>query len=65
MIELEYRNIGETGVAWGGRCDACDRVFNVVVVVGEEQDYESDTAAMCESCLLEALELLRSAKEGK
>lgn len=40
------------------RCDACERNdLDAVVRVGEAPDYESATAHLCRSCLLEAAAL--------
>ena len=49
----------------GQRCDNCGQCREAVVEVGEEPDYESNTASMCEECLEAALALLRASKEGK
>lgn len=39
-------------------CNACNERAPVVVLVGDEQDYESATAALCPACVREAAALL-------
>lgn len=39
-------------------CHACDEQVAVAVYVGEEPDYESATARLCEKCLREALAVI-------
>jgi len=39
-------------------CDNCCKDAQVVVELGEEPDYESSTASVCEECLTKALNLL-------
>jgi hypothetical protein len=39
-------------------CDGCDKDVEAAVTVGEEPDYESSTATLCEACLRAALALL-------
>ncbi len=41
-------------------CNGCGRRFPVVVEVGEERTYESSTALLCRSCLLEAVAVIDS-----
>ena len=43
------------------QCDACGEVVDRVVTVGEEPDYESSTATLCRTCLVEALAVLDAA----
>lgn len=43
------------------KCHGCDAMVARAVIVGEAEDYESSTATLCESCLVEALEALRAA----
>lgn len=40
------------------RCDCCMLKKDIVIRIGEEPDYESATAIVCEACLKEALALL-------
>jgi hypothetical protein len=48
------------------RCHGCGLGAELVVEVGEEPDYESSTATLCESCLRDALATLEAlrASEG-
>lgn len=38
-------------------CDECSEKVNIAIQLGEEPDYESATAIICESCLNKAKEL--------
>ncbi len=38
-------------------CDECDKNVNVAVRVGQEPDYQSNTATVCVPCLKKALRL--------
>ncbi len=40
-------------------CDNCCKDVQAVIEIGEEPDYESSTAYVCEECLIEALRLCR------
>jgi hypothetical protein len=40
-------------------CNECGKSVDCVVQVGEEPDYESRTAYICEACLLKACALIR------
>lgn len=37
------------------RCDECEGQFDAVIEVGQEPDYESSTAKLCEGCVQYAL----------
>lgn len=39
------------------KCDQCQRVKPALVLMGEEPDYESATAWVCQDCLVDALKL--------
>lgn len=39
------------------RCDECKRQVEAAVMVGDEPDYESNTAWVCVDCLKKALDL--------
>lgn len=43
------------------RCDECRGLFEEVVEVGQEPDYESATARICKGCLTMALDRLKLA----
>ena len=53
------RIIGDT--AWIPGCNECGKKSCDVVRVGEEPDYESETAYICLDCAKEALQLLGGA----
>lgn len=44
------------------RCDECGRNVEKAILVGEEPDYESSTATVCEACLIQACAELGAAK---
>lgn len=44
------------------RCDDCDKVVDSVVILGDEPDYDSNTAYVCRPCLEKALELISGEK---
>ena len=52
--------IGNT--SWTGvhQCDECGSDSYTVVMVGEEPDYESNTAYMCKECIVRALALFET-----
>lgn len=43
--------------AWAGadQCDECKQEKDVLIELGQEPDYESSTAKVCEDCLRKAL----------
>ena len=41
------------------RCDECGHAVHSAMRVGEEPDYESSTALVCQPCLLKALEEIK------
>jgi len=45
--------------SWAGprECDECNLSFDVVVELGDEPDYDSNTVRLCVGCLYRALEL--------
>lgn len=47
------------GLLYGLLCANCEREVDAVVELGEEPDYESSTARVCEACLVAALAALR------
>lgn len=48
------RVIGNT--SWTAcRCDECDQYFEEVMEVGQDPEYESSTAELCEGCVIMAL----------
>ena len=49
--------IGNSSWTMTPRCDECGSEEVPVVQVGEEPDYESNTAILCESCLTQAVSL--------
>lgn len=49
--------IGNTTWAGPERCQECEQTCAVVVQLGEEPDYESNTAWVCVECLRKALAL--------
>jgi len=40
------------------RCGQCDQLKDIVVMVGEEPDYESATTYICQDCLKKALKMI-------
>ncbi len=40
------------------KCDGCDTETDEVVIVGQEQNYDSSTASLCKKCIAEAYQLL-------
>ncbi len=51
------------------KCDECEREVEAVIVLGQEPDYESHTAAVCQTCIDEAhltftTRLIESAEVG-
>jgi hypothetical protein len=46
-----------TGETYQSTCDACGRRVDRVVTVGQEFDYDSATATLCRTCVVEALVL--------
>ena len=52
--------IGNNSWVGPSRCHECKRFFHAVVEVGEEPDYESNTANLCVECLRRALAALEA-----
>jgi hypothetical protein len=50
-------NDGWTGINL--RCNECNNLVDKTVMLGQKPGYESDTAYICKSCLLKALELMK------
>jgi len=48
------RVIGNTSWTEVPRCDECKEHKGVVIMLGEEPDYESNTANICEDCINKA-----------
>ncbi len=40
-------------------CDECGKESDILVVIGQEPNYESDTASICKNCLEKALEMVK------
>ena len=49
--------IGNCSWARPRECDECGLSFDVVIEVGDDTDYESNTVRLCVGCLYRALEL--------
>lgn len=47
-----------------GECDECKRLTTALVELGDEPDYESSTAQICQECLLKALRLITPPSTG-
>jgi hypothetical protein len=52
--------IGNTSWTSVPKCDCCGELADTVVRVGEEPDYESSTAHLCQRCVEAALEILKA-----
>ena len=52
--------IGNNTWAGPGDCNECGQSRNVLVELGQDPDYESATARICEDCLRKALALVTS-----
>lgn len=63
LIEKELSRRDRDGI-WRPTCDECCEKADNVVQIGEEPDYESSTAKICEPCLRKALALIEEAKES-
>ena len=50
--------IGNTSWCEPQKCNECGDVFDVVIQVGEEPDYESRTATLCIDCLRKAIDTI-------
>lgn len=44
------------------RCHECGQDSNAIVEIGQEPDYDSSTAQICESCLRKAIRLIEGEK---
>lgn len=44
------------------KCDECKQESDVVIMLGDDPDYESNTASICPQCLLKAASLVNSGK---
>lgn len=50
--------VGESFSSWYRlSCDECGKEVKEIVIVGEEPDYESNTAHMCLDCLQKAVKM--------
>lgn len=47
------------------KCHECGETVDAAVQVGEELDYESNTATLCMACLQNALELMVQNEQGQ
>lgn len=44
------------------KCDECKQESDVVIMLGDEPDYKSNTASICPQCLSKAMSLVSSGK---
>ena len=49
--------IGNASWTTPPKCGECNKQFDYIIKIGEEQDYESNTAYICRSCLVKASNL--------
>lgn len=64
-LNPETATLDEVAAADGGtypsvHCDGCDNYVTRAVRVGDEPDYESNTATLCTACAFEAFSLLKA-----
>lgn len=66
-LDVESATAADVNAIVGGwitiSCDACDEVVEEAVQVGQEPDYESNTATLCRTCCAAAFALFPANEE--